>query len=74
MGDHHKGHVVAMNDFHQQFEHSRPFRLTEVSRWLVGKHKAGTIDQGARDGHALTLATRQLRRPLIGARRQPDGS
>ena len=35
------------------------------ARRLVCQHDVGVVDQGARDGHALHLATRELRRALV---------
>jgi hypothetical protein len=39
----------------------------QVAGGLVGQHAGRLRDQGARDGHALALAARQLGRAVLGA-------
>ena len=48
-------------------------RLTvQVARGLVGQEQARLDDQGAGDGDALLLATRELIGAMVGARAQAD--
>ncbi len=42
----------------------------EVARRLVGQKDRRLVGEGARDGHALLLAARELRRIVVRARRQ----
>ena len=43
----------------------------ELAGRLVGQQQARSVGQRARDRHALHLAARQLRRPVVGARGEP---
>src|SRR5690348_9139946 len=47
-------------------------RAIELAGRLVGEQQARTIGERARDGHALRLAARQLRRAMIASMREAD--
>jgi hypothetical protein len=47
-------------------------RLIQLARRLVGQQEARAVGERARDRDALHLAARELRRPVIGARAEPD--
>ena len=45
-------------------------RLVELAGGLVGQQQPRPVGERARDRHALHLAARELRRPMVGARRR----
>ena len=59
--------VKAGDDFHDLDRNGR----VQVSGGLVGEQDGGFVDQGARDGHALLLAARQLIGVIALAAGQP---
>jgi glycerol-3-phosphate acyltransferase PlsY len=63
MRDHGNGQSFAMLLCDQVKNFSASARV-KISSWLIGQKHAWLIGQSARDGHALTLATRQFRGPM----------
>ena len=56
----------------QQRHHLEARRRIEGARGLVGEDQLGIVDQRARDGDALLLASGKLRGTMIRARAKPD--
>ena len=51
---------AALLELMEGLHHKRSGRGVQVSRRLVGKNYGRVIDEGARDGHPLHLAAREL--------------
>ena len=63
VGHHHGGPSLPM-ELLEDGESLEPATLVEVSGWLVGEDDGRVVDERARDGHPLLLATGELARTV----------
>ena len=65
VGGDHGGDSGLANEAQELLEDALGRRWIEVAGWLVGQKDLGAVRHGPRDGDALLLAARQLRREVI---------
>ena len=74
MSDHHKRRAMAARQLQHQRKHRIGRAAIQIARGLVGQHAGRTRNQGTCNGHALTLASRQLGRAMRHALAQAHGA
>ena len=62
--------IQIQHEVHDPFARVR----IQVTGWLVSEHDSRIRDEGARHGHALAFATRQLPRSMVEPIREPLGA
>ena len=72
VGDECGGGAQLPVDLRQRFQHADAGLAVERAGRLVAQQDVGALGDGARDGHALLLATRHLRGEVIHALAEPD--
>ena len=70
--DQHGDAVLPIQALQNVHDLTARFRV-EVAGRLIGQQDGRRRDEGARDGHALLLATRELRGPVRQAVAEADG-
>ena len=70
VGGDERGNAGGADEMHQRVEHMRGRVRVEVAGRLVGQDEARVVGERAGNGGALLLAARQLRGPVVDARRR----
>jgi hypothetical protein len=71
VGHHHQGQPIVVELVEQLEDRGTRFRV-EVPGGLVGEQDLGPVDDRARDGDTLALASRELGGPVILAPAEAD--